>query len=55
MIWTGDSSYTTGDLVFFIPSDSVSNLEIIKTNTWSKIHDDYFKKVTSKFSFNLAW
>ena len=35
------------------------NLEIIKTNILSKIHDDHFKNVTprvlNRFSFDLAW
>ena len=35
------------------------DLEIMKTNILSKIHDDYFKNVTSRvltrFSFDLAW
>ena len=50
-----------GDLVFFTPSDPSFkfDLEIIKTNILSKIHDDCFKNVTSKVltrsSFDLAW
>ena len=34
------------------------DLEIIKTNLLSKIHDDYLKNVTSRvirFSFDLTW
>ena len=35
------------------------DLEIIKTNILSKIHDDYFKNMTStvltRFSIDLAW
>ena len=49
-----------GDLVFDSKWPSFElDLEIIKTNIWSKIHDDWFKNVTSKvltrFSFDLTW
>ena len=37
-----------GDLVFYPMWSSFElDLEIIKTNILSKIHDDYFKNVTS--------
>ena len=47
-------------LVFDLKQPSFKfDLETIKTNILSKIHDDYFKNVTSsvltRFSFDLAW
>ena len=47
-----------GDLVFYPKRRSFElDLEIIKTNIVSKIHDDYFKNGTSRvltrFSFDL--
>ena len=49
-----------GELVFDPKGPSFKlDLEIIKTNTLSNIHDDYLKNVTSgvltKFSADLAW
>ena len=32
---------------YMVISDQVPNLEIIKTNILSKIHDEHFKNVTS--------
>ena len=53
MIWTGDlvsdSKWPSFEL----------DIEIIKTNILSYIHDDYLKNVTlgvlTRFSFDLAW
>ena len=53
LIWLGDIVF---DLMW--PSFKL-NLKNIKTNRMSKIHDEYFKNVTSgvltRFSFGLAW
>ena len=45
-----------GDLVFdpMWPSFE-TDLEIIKTNILSKVHDDCFKNVTAKQGFLLIW
>ena len=38
------------------PSDPVSNdLEIIRTNILSRIHDDCFKNMTAREGFPLIW
>ena len=49
-----------GDLVFDSKGPSFKlDLEIIKTNILSKIHEDCFKNVTAnvltRFSLDLAW